>query len=174
MIKATKLIFLDIDGVLNSDAYCDSPEYRSETQHMTDQLIILVNHWVLLDPKALHRLNDLVNRSGAEVVLSSTWRAKYSPAEITKMMQDRGATFTINNSTPILHDKVNSSRIPRGKEIAAYIDGLKVKPEAFVILDDHDDMLGYTEFLVKTTMKLGLTADDVEKALQILNQKETE
>lgn len=164
-----KIIFLDIDGVLNSDAYCESPEYLFETQHMTDQLIMLVNHYVLLDPRALHRLNDLVKRSGAEVVLSSTWRSKYSPTEITKMMQDRGATFTVTASTPVLHGKVNSSRIPRGKEIATYIDGLKVKPESFVILDDHDDMLTLTKVLVKTTMKLGLTADDVEKALKILN-----
>lgn len=169
-----KIIFLDIDGVLNSDAYCESPEYLFETQHMTDQLIMLVNHYVLLDPRALHRLNDLVKRSGAEVVLSSTWRGKYSPAEITKMMQDRGATFTVTASTPVLHGKVNSSRIPRGKEIASYIDGLKVKPESFVILDDHDDMLDLINVLVKTTMKLGLTADDVERALRILNKERTE
>lgn len=164
-----KYIFLDIDGVLNSDTYCTSPEYLEETNQMSDQLIMLVNHWVLLDPRAIKRLNDLVNRSGAVVVLSSTWRAKYSPSEITKMMQDRGATFTVVASTPVLHGKVNSSRIPRGKEIATYIDSLANKPESFVILDDHDDMLSYTQFLVKTTMRFGLTSDDVDRALNILN-----
>ena len=167
-----KYIFLDIDGVLNSDTYCTSPEYLHETRQMTDQLIMLVNHYVLLDPQAINRLNDLVKRSGAIVVLSSTWREKYSPVEITKMMQDRGATFTVTASTPVLHGKVNSSRIPRGKEIVTYIDGLKEKPESFVILDDHDDMLSLTKVLVRTTMKLGLTADDVEKALNILNGNE--
>jgi hypothetical protein len=168
--KLLKLIFLDIDGTVNSDAYCTSKEYLEETSQMSEQLIMLVNHYVLLDPKALGLVNDLVDRSGATVVLSSTWRAKYSPSEITKMMQDRGATFTVSDSTPVLHGKVNSSRIPRGKEISAYLAKLEVKPESFVILDDHDDMLSLGQFLVKTTMKLGLTSDDVERALKILNR----
>jgi hypothetical protein len=169
-----KIIFLDIDGVCNSDRYCNSYEYLTETQQMTDQLIMLVNHYVLLDPKALGLINDLVNRSGAVVVLSSTWRGKYSPAEITKMMQDRGATFTVSDSTPALYGKVNSSRIPRGKEIGTYLESLKVKPESFVILDDHDDMIHLKPFLIQTTMKLGLTSYDVERALKILNDYDSE
>jgi len=46
---------------------------------------------------------------------------------------------------------------------------LEKQPEAFVILDDHDDMLHLKPFLVHTSMEHGLTNDDVEKALKILN-----
>jgi hypothetical protein len=164
-----KLIFLDIDGVLNSSQYIRSEEYRMETLGMSDAEVMLIAHHTHLDPKALLILNDLVLWSGAEVVLSSTWRAKYSPEDLTEMMRQRGATFKISDSTPVLHGKVNSSRIPRGKEIEAYLAKLEVQPEAYVILDDHDDMLNLKKFLVLTSIKVGITSDDVEKALKILN-----
>lgn len=163
-----KLIFLDVDGVLNSDTYFASEAYKKETTGASDAEIMLILHQAHLDPNALQLLNDLVQRSGAEVVLSSTWRSKYSPTELTEMMQKRGATFTISDSTPILYGKM-SERIPRGKEIKAYLSKLAVQPETFVILDDHDDMLGLKKFLVWTDYKPGLTSQDVEQALQILN-----
>ena len=55
------------------------------------------------------------------------------------------------------------------EQIKAYLDGLKVQPDSFVILDDNDDMLKLTPFLVRTNVKHGLTTDDVEKAIKILN-----
>jgi histidinol phosphatase-like enzyme len=164
-----KYIFLDIDGVLNSTEYWESEERRKESEGMSDAQIMLIAHWIHLDPKALKLVNDLVDRSGAKVILSSTWRAKYSHEEITKMMQDRGATFEVIDSTPQLFGKVNSPRIPRGKEIGAYLDHLRFKPESFVIIDDHDDMLGLKDSLVKTNAKYGITGLDVEFALKILN-----
>lgn len=163
-----KIIFLDIDGVLNSSDYGKSESYLMETLGMSDAEIMLIAHHTHLDPQGIQILNDLVKRSGAEVVLSSTWRAKYSPEEMTKMLKDRGAEFEIKTSTPMLFGKI-SSRIPRGKEIAHFLKMLEEQPEAFVILDDHDDMLHLKTNLVQTKFKTGLTKDDVEKALKILN-----
>ena len=139
-----------------------------ETVGMSDAEIMLIAHHTHLDRKAIKIFNDLVKRSGATVVLSSTWRGKYSPEEMTKMLQDRGAEFEIKESTPILFGKI-SSRIPRGKEIAHFLKMLETQPESFVILDDHDDMLHLKTNLVQTSMKTGLTQEDVEKALKILN-----
>lgn len=163
-----KYIFLDIDGVLNSADYGNSEEYLIETAGMSDAEIMLIAHHTHLDRKGIQILNDLVRRSGAEVVLSSTWRGKYSPEEMTKMLKDRGAEFEIKEATPILFGKI-SSRIPRGKEIAQFLKLLEKQPESFVILDDHDDMLHLKTNLVQTSMKTGITQDDVEKALKILN-----
>ncbi len=163
-----KIIFLDIDGVLNSTVYVNSEPYRIETAGMSDAQVMLIAHHTHLDPLAIQILNDLVERSGAEVVLSSTWRVKYSVDEMNQMLKDRGATFTISASTPVLFGKL-SARIPRGKEIAHYLKMLEKQPESFVIIDDHDDMLHLKTNLVKTNMKFGLTKEDVEAALKILN-----
>jgi HAD domain in Swiss Army Knife RNA repair proteins len=56
-----KIIFLDIDGVLNCKG---TPNPRKFPY--------------IVDPKLLNRLQRLLERTGAEVVLSSTWR--YDPA----------------------------------------------------------------------------------------------
>lgn len=163
-----KIIFLDIDGVFNSSDYGESEFYLLSTAGLSDAEIMLTHHHHHLDPKAIKLFNDLVKRSGAEVVLSSTWRGRYSPEEMTAMLKDRGAEFEIKEATPILFGKI-SGRIPRGKEIAHYLKLLEKQPEAFVILDDHDDMLHLKPFLIQTSMQHGLTQDDVEKALKILN-----
>jgi len=164
-----KLIFLDIDGVLNSSEYGNSIEYLTETSGMSDAEIMLIAHHTHLDPKALKLVNDLVKRSGAQVILSSTWRGKYTCEEMTEMMKGRGADFVISDATPALFGKVHSSRIPRGKEIGHYLKLLEKQPDAYVILDDHDDMLDHKKFLIKTNVKVGLTQEDVENALKILN-----
>lgn len=163
-----KIIFLDIDGVLNSSDYGESEFYLISTAGLSDAEIMLTFHHHHLDPLAIKILNDLVKRSGAEVVLSSTWRGRYTPEEMTKMLKDRGAEFEIKSATPKLFGKI-SQRIPRGKEIAHYLKTLEKQPEYFVILDDHDDMLHLKPFLVQTDMQHGLTQNDVEKALKILN-----
>lgn len=163
-----KLIFLDIDGVFNSAEYDRSERYLLETAGMSDTEIMLIAHHTHLDPEAIKIFNDLVERSGAEVILSSTWRAKYSVHEMNEMLKDRGATFKISAATPILFGKL-SARTPRGKEIAHYLKMLEKQPESFVILDDHDDMLHLKTNLIQTNVKFGLTKNDVEKALKILN-----
>lgn len=163
-----KYIFLDIDGVFNSAEYDNSERYLLETAGMSDAEIMLIAHHTHIDPEAVKVFNDLVARSGAVVVLSSTWRAKYSVDEMNEMLKGRGATFKVSAATPILFGKL-SARIPRGKEIAHYLRLLETPPESFVIIDDHDDMLSLKSNLVQTNVKLGLTKDDVEKALKILN-----
>ena len=163
-----KIIFLDIDGVLNSDAYCASDLYKEATAGMSDAEVMLIAHHLHLDPDAIKLMNDLVDRSGAEVVLSSTWRTKYSPNEMTDMLKGRGATFKITDSTPVLFGKL-SERIPRGKEIGEYLKKLSAQPESFVILDDYEDMLKLKTNLVRTDSRYGLTIANVNKALKILN-----
>jgi hypothetical protein len=163
-----KYIFLDIDGVFNSADYCNSIEYLTETSGMSDAEIMMVAHHTHLDPKAIKLFDELVVRSGAVVILSSTWRTRYSVDEMNEMLKGRGAKFQITAATPVLFGKL-SSRIPRGKEIAEFLKKMKDDAATFVILDDHDDMIHLKPHLVQTNVKHGLTQEDVEKALRILN-----
>lgn len=165
-----KIIFLDIDGVVNSNKWFDSDIFKEKTKDMSDATLMLVAQHAHIDPEAVQLLNQLVDRSDAEVVLSSTWRIVFSPDEMTDILQKQGATFSIIDKTPVLYGKL-SERIPRGKEIAQYISKVAVKPESFVILDDKNDMANLKKFLVLTDEKFGITIDDVEKALKILNGK---
>jgi len=165
-----KIIFLDIDGVLNSDIYFNSPAFKEESKGMSWEEIMLIAHHTHLDPVAIHIFNQLVNRSKAEVVLSSTWRLKYSIEALNNMLKDRGATFQINAVTPKHPEYIgwSSFPIPRGIEIQAYLNSLDQKPESFVILDDVDNMVHLINYLILVDDYYGLTTENVEMALNIL------
>lgn len=164
-----KIIFLDIDGVLNSDAYIVTDAYFNEclaigVEDPLDYEVVIKAHHLHLDPKAIHLLNQLVADSGAQVVLSSTWRIRYSLDEMNAMLKLRGATFELTDKTP----QIRFSRVFRGEEIRDYLKALKEKPEAFVIIDDNDEFPKFQKQFVHTNEKVGLTQEHVDKALKIL------
>lgn len=154
-----KLIFLDIDGVLDT--------YASRYQ---------------LDPVLMARLGTLLERSGAKIVVSSSWRAMDVAGTIEFMIDPDNPsvgshpfpyTDKIIGVTPILFSIIDGDidrPATRGEEIAAY---LKVHScDNYVILDDDRDMLPtqWSHF-VPINDEYGLTEADVEKAVLILNQK---
>ena len=153
-----KLIFLDIDGVLDT--------YKS--------------HY-MLDPVLLDRLGKILGRTGAWIVVSSSWRASNVPDTVEFMTDydnprvgSNPFPFTdkVVGVTPILNSVVDGDidrPATRGEEIAAY---LKAHPcDNYVILDDCDEMLrDQWPHLVLVNDEVGLTEADVEKAVGILNQ----
>lgn len=153
-----KLIFLDIDGVLDT--------YKS--------------HY-MLDPVLLDRLGKILGRTGAWIVISSSWRASNVPDTVEFMTDydnprvgSNPFPFTdkVVGVTPILYSVVDGDidrPATRGEEIAAY---LKVHScDNYVILDDCDEMLrDQWPHLVLVNDEVGLTEADVEKAVGILNQ----
>jgi len=115
-----KYIFLDIDGVLNSDIYMASSGYLAECAALglknVGYDVISKAHHLHLDPTAIKIFNSLVEKSGAKVILSSTWRKKYSIDEMNAMLKGRGATFEISGVTP-----AKMSWRPRGLDVAAFL-----------------------------------------------------
>ncbi len=166
------LIFLDFDGVMNSDKYFAGPIFKNETKDMDWDEIMLIAHHTHLDRDAIQLVNQLVVRSGASVVVSSTWRQHYSIDELNKMLADRGATFNIIAATPVHRSYLGwgLQHTIRGHEIQDYLDGV-LEPVQFVILDDIDNMDHLSNHLVLTDESIGLTSEDVEKALQILSEE---
>jgi hypothetical protein len=165
-----KLIFLDFDGVLNSYVYMDSPEYLEETKGMIDWEVIQKAHHTHLDPKSIAILNQLVAETGAVVIISSTWRLRYSLAEMNLMLENRGATFRASGVTKAL--RMYGSK--RGDEIQDYLDNCLDEPEAFVIIDDinfFDACPNLLPHFVHVQDMYGIRSMDVGKAIKILNGK---
>lgn len=163
-----KIIFLDIDGVCNSSKYFDSELSLQQAAGKSDAQIMLVSHDLHLDPAALQLINELVDQTGAEVVVSSTWKSTYTIDAFNKLFTARGATFKVVGRTPTIHGSFQK-HVPRGREIKAYLDDLEVQPDAFVILDDRDDMNQLFKYLVKTNVIDGFTRIHLARAIQILN-----
>ena len=112
-----KIIFLDVDGVLNND-------------DTTSTYGVYVG-W---EKKCVDRLNYIIRKTNAAVVISSSWRLHRSMNEIIHLFNvEMGICGTILGSTPVQNEE------ERGAEIGAWMKFFKEKTgrdiERFVIIE---------------------------------------
>lgn len=152
-----KVIFLDIDGVLNSNRYD-----RERTPDDKNNI----------DVSRLPLLQEIVWKTGAQIVLSSTWRKHWNAQlslcdEIGKGMVEIFAQYDLSifDKTPEI------SHRDRDKEVRAWLSAHDGKVEAFVIIDDI--LAGWgnlSDRLVRTSPQIGrgLEREHVERAIRLL------
>lgn len=144
---------MDFDGVLNS---IDWWRRRGSS-----------NGWDPLqniDPRAVGLLNQLVDRTGAVVVISSDWRKLYPERRLSDLLAKRGFHGRVVGTTPDLW------YMPRGHEIRSWLDQ-HPEVQRFVIIDDQADMAMLQPYLVKTTFDRGLEPVHVERAARLLEAR---
>jgi len=184
-----KVIFLDIDGVLNSN---DWYVYRRDNVAMDS-----VNSqypFYEFDPRAIVRLNRIIEKTEAKIVVSSSWRSGETIESLQKLLNSVGVIGEVIGLTPHLwsnkpYEGMDGYRMPRGCEIDWWLDNhgdfqrinwskeeqIKYVGEAkvknYIILDDDSDMLyGQREHFIKTPHMTGLTDELANKAIEILNK----
>lgn len=150
-----KVIFLDIDGVLN----CYTTKER-------------INGILFVDPRKIAMLKEIVDATGANIVLSSTWRlgrlaqgaARQEFDALVEEMVKFGLSFY--GYTPSLPCGY------RGDEIAEWIikESEKNTIDRFVILDDDGDLKPYKSRWIQTTWEKGLNQKHVRRAIKMLNE----
>jgi hypothetical protein len=146
-----KVLFLDIDGVLNSNAW-----YKQ----YGDQNIPRPP----LDRDAVRRLDRIVRTTGAFIVLSTSWRGD---RRIPVWLLVNGCSGAVVGRTPRFSGR------ERGDEISAWLNRqarVGVVFERFVILDDGDDMGRLRPWLVQTTQDYGLQDAEADAAIAMLNE----
>lgn len=153
-----KVIFLDVDGVLNSDKYLD------KTQELNVKGIEKE-----IDINKIKLLKRAVEETDARAVLSSCWRNVKKGQELKQLL----ASYAIVvDSTPFMQNE-------RGREIKKYLEDHK-EIEDFVILDD-EIFDSYDDELMKKLIKIsngngmnfgeGLQEKDVEEIIRRLGRK---
>lgn len=140
-----KVIFLDVDGVLN---------HGKQKVKVEDDKVYL--------------LKQIVDSTNAKIVLSSDWRywidTDDEDIELLKRKLNE-SKMGIMSITPITKHGY------RGAEIYQWINEWEGEHiEQFVIIDDRDDMKPYMNRLVQTSFNLGLQKKHVKKAIEILNK----
>ena len=159
-MKNRKILFLDIDGVLNSDAFAD---------YMLEEDNVDIFNEDMLDERAIIQLKKIIMATDAEIVLSSSWRwYKDTRDKVHRQLQAKDIDFV--DTTPLEIDTAMS----RGMEIKAWLEE-HPEVERFVILDDDDLRIQeYVPYHVKTTFRYGLTREKAAEAIQILNGETNE
>lgn len=181
-----KIIFLDIDGVLNNSGAMG----KLQDTHKT---------WWVMDSQNVEQLNLLVEQSGAHIVISSSWRHEFHDKldELRGILNSFGFRFSdrIIDSTPrhinderIIKLATNgiglklSMSIPRAWEIFEWLEHNKKIVDSFVILDDdapinpgasHKVLRDLMKRFVRTFNRTGLTDVEVKLALQRLERPVT-
>lgn len=156
-----KVIFLDCDGVLNSWGHDDATGYKGGKDFET------------ITPAVMGHLSAIVEATGAKVVISSTWRKKYTIDEFNTQFKALGFTGEVIGRTPELWQTEAGVRLRRGDEILLWLR-THAEVESFVILDDETDMSRVLGRLVKTDGTQGLTATTAAQAIAMLERALTE
>jgi len=158
-----KVIFLDFDGVLlpqTFEKFMDGMHTLSNGKVQTND-----KYDNLFAPHCIDYLKTIIENTNAKCVVTSQWRNSMDYDKIKEMFSYRyGNQIKIIGVTPILNGK------KRGEEIAKYLKNNKV--DKYVILDDMDYSQfedNQREYLVKCNEILGITTDEVEKSIELLN-----
>ncbi len=155
-----KILFLDFDGVLNSWA-----ALHAGTCPGRGGLLGLC-------PKHVALLNEVIRRTGCDVVVSSSWRIGTRCCELKDVLRAAGFEGRVVGVTPQLPARSGLgffASAQRGDEIQAWLDK---HPDitAFAIVDDDADMAHLASFLVRTDYNTGLCTEHVEKLCKLLGE----
>lgn len=123
-----RFIFLDFDGVM------DTPSHTERLCH--DGLPETDEYGVLFAPECIANLKKIIDSTGAEIVVTSSWKYVMGYERILRMWKDRALPGFVMDMTPTCSNH-------RGDEIAAW---LKIFEETaggeeyeYVIVDDLDE-----------------------------------
>lgn len=149
-----KVVFLDFDGVLNSERYVRNCGECG----------------VIIDPSRMQLLKQIIEATGAKIVLSTSWREHWSKDknEVDKTGMQINEIFEAHQLE--IFDKTPKLGGRREQEVELWLNDFP-DIENFIVLDDR---FLYAEFLkghfVKTANYLeGLDEENVALAIEILN-----
>ncbi len=168
MLKMNKVIFLDIDGVLNTKWWYTQMDRNTPKD----------KYGYAFDPKSVANLKRILDETGAEIVISSSWKS-LGLSELEEMWQDRGLPGKLIGITPntvsdelLLDADLDHMELfsIRGMEIKEWLDKHGKKVSHYVIIDDMDNFLPEQQsHFVQTNPEVGITEEDADKTIKILD-----
>lgn len=147
-----KVIFVDVDGVLNSDDFIDSVKGKQD-----------------IDIKTVLLLKRVIEETGAKIVMDTSFRYTKLFLKVQEMLLQNGIMF---DKTPFIDNE-------RGKEIKQYLSERK-DIEDYILLDDvifpdfDDELLNHLIKMDDTDSRgigKGLQEKDVEEIIRRFGRK---
>lgn len=151
-----KILFLDFDGVLNTEHYQGLLQYQGKPWQ--DE------YGAFFDPKAVKQLKRIIDATDADIVVESSW--KYLGLDAMKELWEvRNLPGTIIDITPSLLGK------NKGVEIASWLSKYAKQDIRFVIIDDEYVILdSQLPHFILTNPYEGITEEQANRAISILNE----
>ena len=150
------IIFLDVDGVLNSLSYVKELCRENKRPYS--------GYDFPFDPRCMNNLKRLVEETNSYLVITSSWRMHEIGKKILlNELNKYGLDMRVVGYTKVLHKT-------RGEEVKEF---LKILDENvnYIIIDDDSDFDDLEEYLVKTSFQNGLTEKETDIAIKKLIMK---
>lgn len=135
-----KVIFLDVDGVLNSEHI-----FRKEHRRYKRTNEVRIDKDI--EKRFVRNLKWLVKKTGAKIVLSSSWRGA------VKANKDHHLHRYLEECGLEIYDYTPHIGLDRGIDIQEWLNH-HLDVTNIVILDDEDDMCHLKEYLVQTKFRV--------------------
>lgn len=157
-MKPIKVIFLDVDGVLNNSTIWES--VVNPDDQISKEMVALVN--------------QICDRTGAKVVFSSMWRITMPHPELHNHLKNNfGATFEVLGDT-VINDKSRIFQISDWMD-----DNFTSCNDDFIVIDDDNVYDKQPPFMKKvadkhffqTDFRVGLTQDIADKIILRFGEK---
>lgn len=173
MTPAEKYIFLDFDGVLNTEYYQNLLYYQGEP--------LQDGHGAYFDPEAVAQLRRIIDITDAAIVVESSW--KYLGLEaMRELWSARNLPGKIVGITPssvsdqwLLTNDFNDSDPSvwhcKGLEIASWLTDNATDDARYVIIDDEYVILeSQQSYFLLTNPYDGITEEVADRAISLLNR----
>ena len=132
------------------------------------------------DPNSVANLKRIVEDTGAEIVISSSWKCM-GLSQMEDMWRDRNLPGRIIGITPnsvsdemLLNADIDSIELfhIRGEEIKEWLMKHAKRVSSYAIIDDMDNMLPEQQsHFVQTNPEVGITEGDADTIITILNKE---
>lgn len=156
-----RYIFLDIDGVLNTER--SYRHYVATIQSWRD------SYGPFFDTQAVDNFRKIIQATAAETIITSSWKRKGLDAMHT-LWSLREMPGILLGVTP---ENISNDYCSRGMEIKKWLSQNGHDEEEsckYVIIDDSAFFLPeQMPYLIKTSSSIGLSLEDAERAISILN-----
>ena len=152
-----RIIFLDFDGVLNTEYYQGLLQFQGK--QWQDE------HGAFFDPRAVRQLKRIIDATGADIVVESSW--KYLGLEaMQELWRVRNLPGRVIDITPSL-----TGNASKGEGIAAWLSEYATPDARYVIIDDEYVVLdSQIPYFILTNPYEGLTEEQANRAISILHR----
>lgn len=153
-----KVVFLDFDGVMVTDRY--------QTQLKKSNYPLRDSFGAKFDPLCVEFLKKIVDRTDADIVVTSTWKIEMKQEGIRQMWNERHLPGKVIGVTPDINP------IHRGDEIDAWVDECGESCR-YAIIDDTPFTDFFREeqlqFLFQVDELIGIDGNTVLRVIEHLN-----
>lgn len=150
-----KIIFLDFDGVLNTEHYQALLQFQGKLRQD--------KHGAFFDLAAVRQLKRIIDATSADLVIESSWKS-LGLGEMQALWRVCNLPGRVIDITPSL-----GRNACKGEEIAAWLAKNATPDTRYAIIDDEYVVLAsQIPHFIWTNPYEGLTKDQVDRAISML------